>query len=91
MIYLDTSALVKRYVKEKGSETIGSLFKSEEYLITAKMAYAEALLIRSSTNKEVAFVCSDKNLLAASSRENFTVLNPEEAPWISNPYPCLCL
>ena len=43
MTYLDTSALVKRYVKEEGSEIVGSLFATEERLITAKIAYAEAL------------------------------------------------
>ncbi len=43
MIYLDTSALVKRYVEEKGSGVVWHLFEMEERLITAKIAYAEAL------------------------------------------------
>ncbi len=37
MIYLDTSALVKRYVEEKGSEIVHHLFETGERLTTAKL------------------------------------------------------
>ena len=41
MIYFDTSALVKRFVQEKGSPVVQSLFKSAAGIATAKIAYAE--------------------------------------------------
>lgn len=42
MIYLDTSALIKRFVAEKGSEVVQALFRRSEPIATAKIAYAEA-------------------------------------------------
>ena len=41
MIYLDTSALIKRFVNEKGSPLVQSLMKRGEPVATAKIAYAE--------------------------------------------------
>ncbi|MGH7927594.1 MAG: type II toxin-antitoxin system VapC family toxin [Candidatus Binatia bacterium] len=41
MIYLDTSALIKRFVKEKGSALVQSLVQRKEAVATAKIAYAE--------------------------------------------------
>jgi predicted nucleic acid-binding protein len=38
--YLDTSALVKRYIKEAGSASVRSLFRSRS-VATARIAYAE--------------------------------------------------
>ncbi len=40
--YVDTSALVKRYVVEPGSEWVGELFASGQPLATCRVAYAEA-------------------------------------------------
>jgi len=41
MIYLDTSALVKRFVAEAGSDRVGRLIVEETSVATAKIAYAE--------------------------------------------------
>jgi len=41
MTYLDTSALVKRFVEEKGSERVAALILREGPVATAKIAYAE--------------------------------------------------
>lgn len=41
MIYLDTSALVKRFVNEKGSKLVQSLVQGTNAVATAKIAYAE--------------------------------------------------
>ncbi|CBE68768.1 MAG: type II toxin-antitoxin system VapC family toxin [Candidatus Methylomirabilis oxygeniifera] len=41
MNYLDTSALIKRFVAEKGSPLVQSLVKREGPIATAKIAYAE--------------------------------------------------
>ncbi|HEU4343424.1 MAG TPA: type II toxin-antitoxin system VapC family toxin [Candidatus Binatia bacterium] len=41
MIYLDTSALIKRFVNEKGSARVESLVQGKGAVATAKIAYAE--------------------------------------------------
>ena len=41
MIYLDTSALIKRFVNEKGSPLVQSFVQGREAIATAKIAYAE--------------------------------------------------
>lgn len=41
MNYLDTSALIKRFVEEKGSSRVQSMVESGEAVATAKIAYAE--------------------------------------------------
>jgi uncharacterized protein len=41
VIYLDTSALIKRFVNEKGSLLVRSLVQRETAVATAKIAYAE--------------------------------------------------
>ena len=43
MIYFDTSALVKRYVKEYGSMAVQSLIRQGEGIATSKLAYPEML------------------------------------------------
>ena len=41
MIYLDTSALIKRLVNEEGSLLVRSIVQGKEAVATAKIAYAE--------------------------------------------------
>ena len=41
MIYLDTSALIKRFVAEAGSETVNDLVGKAPPIVTAKIAFAE--------------------------------------------------
>jgi predicted nucleic acid-binding protein len=41
VIYLDTSALIKRFVNEKGSLLVRSLVQRDRAVATAKIAYAE--------------------------------------------------
>jgi predicted nucleic acid-binding protein len=41
VIYLDTSALIKRFVNEKGSGLVESLVHGKAAVATAKIAYAE--------------------------------------------------
>jgi uncharacterized protein len=42
LIYLDTSALIKRYIWESGSEIVQRLFKDPNPIAVSKIAYAEA-------------------------------------------------
>jgi predicted nucleic acid-binding protein len=41
MIYLDTSALVKRFVAKAGSNRVGRLIVEDASVATAKIAYPE--------------------------------------------------
>jgi predicted nucleic acid-binding protein len=41
LIYLDSSALVKRYIVEKGTETLQSMMAGAGELVTSKLTYAE--------------------------------------------------
>ena len=41
MNYLDTSALIKRFVAEQGSDVVDALVVADEPVATAKIAYAE--------------------------------------------------
>ncbi|MGH7804775.1 MAG: type II toxin-antitoxin system VapC family toxin [Candidatus Binatia bacterium] len=41
MNYFDTSALIKRFVDEPGSERVGALIAAEPILATSRVAYAE--------------------------------------------------
>lgn len=41
MLYFDASALVKRYLRESGSDEVDNLFKLEERLFTSVLSFAE--------------------------------------------------
>ena len=43
MIYLDSSALVKRYLQEDGTDVIQSLLRETEVFATSKLTYPEIL------------------------------------------------
>jgi len=43
VIYLDSSALVKRYVKEPGSDAMDRLLADHPYAATSRLAYPEIL------------------------------------------------
>jgi predicted nucleic acid-binding protein len=52
MIYFDSSALVKRYLKEKGTDVVLSLTTREEFVATSKLAYPELLSTFMRKNRE---------------------------------------
>lgn len=54
MLYLDTSALAKRYFSEKGSVVVASRFESGERIFTSILSYAEvhAAIARKFRDKE---------------------------------------
>lgn len=43
MLYLDSSVLVKRYVREKGTDRVAACFRGGEAIHTSTLAYAEVL------------------------------------------------
>lgn len=56
ILYLDTSALIKKYFKEEGSEDVISLWKQTEAIITSTVAYAETLAAVYRKKREVATI-----------------------------------
>lgn len=42
IVYMDTSALIKLYVKEEGSELASKMLRSADLVATSKIAYVEA-------------------------------------------------
>ncbi|MGA2936134.1 MAG: hypothetical protein ABSF52_03435 [Syntrophobacteraceae bacterium] len=63
MIYFDSSALVKKYIEEKGSDKVNA------HLSTA-------LWLKQTMNEDVVFVASDLELLKAAKSEKLRILNP---------------
>lgn len=43
MIYFDSSALVKRYLKEEGTDAVRSIIKASRMITTSKLTYPEML------------------------------------------------
>ncbi len=43
MIYFDSSALVKRYIEEEGSDKVNALLKEESFAVVSRLAYPEIL------------------------------------------------
>ena len=41
--YLDSSALVKRYIREDGTDKMNSVIAGAQILVTSKLTYAEIL------------------------------------------------
>ena len=42
-VYLDTSALVKRYVREPGTPRVLTLWRQADHLATSRLTYAETV------------------------------------------------
>ena len=55
MIYFDSSALVKRYMREEGTEFVETLCENERLIATSKLTYPEILsaLARKRRSKEI--------------------------------------
>ena len=78
MIYLDTSALVKRYVREKGSDRIAETLLSADMVSTSKLAFPE--LLSSLARKRRSHDLSEKSFRIAVNRfeqdwRNFLVVD----------------
>lgn len=73
ILYLDTSALVKKYFKEEGSSEVISVWKESLGIVTSAVAYAElvAAVYRKASEMPV-----KKSLLK-------TVLNTFQGDWLS--------
>ena len=52
MIYLDTSALIKRFVAEKGSGVIHAIVTGKEPVATARIAYVEVFAALTRTHRD---------------------------------------
>lgn len=52
MLYCDTSALIKRYVEEEGTELVDALWGKSKRIATSTVAFAEALSAFSRRHRE---------------------------------------
>jgi len=78
VIYLDTSALVKRYVREKGSDRIEKALLSSDMVSTSKLAFPE--LLSSLARKRRSHDLAEKSFRIAMNRfeedwRNFLVVD----------------
>ncbi|MBC2712036.1 MAG: type II toxin-antitoxin system VapC family toxin, partial [Desulfosarcina sp.] len=55
ILYLDTSALVKRYFKEPYTEDVVTRWQKAREIVTSSVAYAEAMAAFYRKKREVAF------------------------------------
>jgi len=66
ILYLDTSALVKLYVEEAGTEEVAAAVGRSERVVTCRIAYAEARAAFARAKRER--VLSERDLRAAVRR-----------------------
>lgn len=71
IIYLDTSALVKLYVEEDGSETVRQAVAGSYVVTTSQVAYAEARAAFARAYREGLLADSDYKLVVASFRADW--------------------
>ena len=65
-LYLDTSALVKLYVGEPGSETVRGLVKSHDLIATSRIAYPEARAALARRQREGGLTPEEQSLAVAA-------------------------
>lgn len=70
--YLDTSALVKLYVHEQGSETVCKLVEAASVVATSKVAYPEAQAALARGFREGLLTEKDYCLVVAALRNDWT-------------------
>ena len=68
MLYLDSSALVKRYILEKGSEELAARFERGDRLFTSMLSFAEVHRVLASKFRERRI----KDTHLKQLKENFT-------------------
>jgi predicted nucleic acid-binding protein len=66
MIYFDSSALVKRYIEESGSDVVQSLLDRDASAATSKLAYPE--ILSALTRKQRSGELTKRSLQAAVSQ-----------------------
>lgn len=77
MIFLDTSALAKRYIEEAGSEKVRLLMEEADGIVVSRLAYAEMLSALVRRRKAIRLSDSDFDLLLQGFRadwESFIVV-----------------
>lgn len=80
MFYLDSSALVKRYVTERGSMWLRAQLPNGFIVATLACAIHADQQIRQAGQGPITFLVADNNLLLAGVVEGLLVDNPENYP-----------
>jgi predicted nucleic acid-binding protein len=78
ILFLDTSALVKLYIAEIGSERMLEAAQVGDPIAVSMLA-ASALLLHQQ-GLEVTFACCDQRLLAAATSEGLATFDPRQGP-----------
>jgi len=71
IVYLDTSALIKLYIKEKGSEIVREMIRSADLAATSKVAYVEARAALSRLRREEILNEKDYQLVKGSFQQDW--------------------
>ncbi len=69
--YLDTSALIKLYIKEEGTEIIRKAIESADLVATSKVAYVEARAVLSRLRQEKMIKEKDYKLIKKSLQQDW--------------------
>jgi len=83
ILYLDTSALVKRYFLEPYTDVVLSRWSVATWIVTSQVAYAETMAsiyrkkrednfktaVMEKVNEECEFLCFDERLVRAAEQE----------------------
>ena len=71
IIYLDTSALIKMYIKEEGTEEIRRIIQQANLVATSKVAYVEARAALSRLRREKHLNEKDYQLVKGSFQQDW--------------------
>jgi predicted nucleic acid-binding protein len=71
MLYLDSSALVKRYVLEEGSKAINCRFESGENIYTSVLSFAEVYATIDRKSREKKLTANEKGKLVDEFRADW--------------------
>lgn len=76
--YLDTSALVKRYIQEPGTSAVRALFRRGRHLATARVAHAELAATLARLCKEGFLGTGSRNAIFARIEPDLAVMTVVE-------------
>jgi hypothetical protein len=76
--FLDTSALVKRYLMESGSDTVRALFRRRHRIVVSRIAYAELIAAIARASREGVITETARNSVFSRIDNDFSALEVTE-------------
>lgn len=71
ILYCDTSALIKRYVDEQGSDQVNKLWEESSAVATSVVAFAEIFAALNRKNRERVLTAKELNQTAVKIKNDF--------------------